>query len=133
MRMVNEKTSVAKIQTSYVEERAQADLSRARRKTLVMRRISIFFVLVAIFSFFMISSLLRQSATLEEMKEEKKQLDIELASMKKKEVILQEEIVKLNDEEYIAKLARKDYFLSGNNEIIFNLPEEKQEKEKSSE
>lgn len=39
--------------------------------------------------------------------------------------MLQEEIVKLNDDDYIAKLARRDYFLSENNEIIFNLPKEK--------
>ncbi len=64
------------------------------------------------------------------MKEEKQKADQELVALKKDETILKEEIIKLNDEEYIAKLARKDFFLSNSNEIIFNLPEEKKDKEK---
>ena len=36
--------------------------------------------------------------------------------------------VKLNDDDYIAKLARKEYFFSKKNEIIFNIPEDKKEK-----
>ena len=31
-------------------------------------------------------------------------------------------LAKLNDDEYIAKLARQEYFLSDKNEIIFSLP-----------
>jgi len=64
------------------------------------------------------------------MKEEKQKADQELVALKKDETILKEEIIKLNDEEYIAKLARKDFFLSDSNEIIFNLPAEKKDKEK---
>jgi len=44
--------------------------------------------------------------------------------------MLEEEIVKLNDDEYISKLARKDYFLSENGEVIFNIPENKDKDEK---
>lgn len=51
--------------------------------------------------------------------------------MKKKQDIYEEEIIKLNDDEYIAKLARREYFLSEKNEIIFNLPDDKK-KEKTS-
>jgi cell division protein DivIC len=53
--------------------------------------------------------------------------------LKKEETLLKEEIVKLNDDDYIAKLARKEYFLSDENEIIFTLPEKKsKEKEEES-
>ena len=55
--------------------------------------------------------------------DEKEQLEKELVALKKEEVLLKEEIVKLNDDDYIAKLARKEYFLSDDNEIIFTLPE----------
>lgn len=34
------------------------------------------------------------------------------------------EIAKLKDENYLAELARRDYFLSKPNEIIFVLPKE---------
>ena len=42
--------------------------------------------------------------------------------------LLKEEIVKLNDDDYIAKLARKEYFLSDDNEIIFTLPEKRKKR-----
>jgi len=34
---------------------------------------------------------------------------------------------KLQDEEYIGKFARKEYFLSGENEIIFAPPDEEED------
>ena len=49
--------------------------------------------------------------------------------LKDKQSALEEEIVKLNDDEYIAKLARRDYFLSDEGEIIFNIPDSDKEKE----
>lgn len=87
-----------------------------------------FFVLASVISYFMISTLISQASSLEEIKAEQQQLNEELAGLKKKEMILKEEIVKLNDDEYIAKLARKDYFLSEEGEVIFNISEEKEEK-----
>ena len=62
---------------------------------------------------------------LDEKTEEKEQLKKNLAKLEKDETLLKEEIVKLNDDDYIAKLARKDYFLSDDNEIIFTLPKRK--------
>lgn len=88
----------------------------------------VFFLFAAATSYFMISALVSQASSLEEIKEEQKQLKTELKGLQKTETILKEEIVKLNDDEYIAKLARKDYFLSEQGEIIFNIPKEKEEK-----
>lgn len=75
----------------------------------------------------MISSTISQTAKLEEKVVQKKKLDNQLAELKKQEDILKEDIVKLNDDDYIAKLARKEYFFSEKNEIIFNIPEDKKE------
>ena len=52
--------------------------------------------------------------------------------MQKEESLLKDEIVKLNDDDYIGKLARKEYFLSDDNEIIFTLPEKKDKEERKS-
>ncbi|MBU8881404.1 septum formation initiator family protein [Bacillus sp. FJAT-29790] len=116
------KKNVAQIQTSYAKEQEVAEISIGRKRKRLFRRLAVFFIGAATLSFFMISTLVSQSSALEEKKAEKQKLDQELALLKEKEVILEEEIVKLNDDEYIAKLARKDYFLSESNEIIFNLP-----------
>ncbi|MBS4193415.1 septum formation initiator family protein [Bacillus sp. FJAT-49705] len=128
-----QKKKVAKIQTSYAVQQEAAEINKGRKRKLLFRRLAIFFIGAAFISFLMISTLVSQSAALEEKNEEKKQLKNELASLQKKEVELEEEIVKLNDDEYIAKLARKDYFLSEENETIFKLPEEKEEKKEKKE
>jgi cell division protein DivIC len=124
------KPNITKIPSQYVEHQEMAVIQNARKRTLLMRRLTVLIVIVGLAAYFIVSTLLRQSATLEAMKEEKQKADQELVALKKDETILKEEIIKLNDEEYIAKLARKDFFLSNSNEIIFNLPEEKKDKEK---
>ena len=50
---------------------------------------------------------------------------IELEDVQLEQETLKRQLVKLDDDDYIAKLARKDYFLSENNEIIFSIPENK--------
>ncbi|QED45893.1 septum formation initiator family protein [Cytobacillus dafuensis] len=125
-----QKKKVAKIQTSYAVQQEEVEINKGRKRKLLYRRLAVFFIGAAFISFLMISTLVSQSAALEEKNEEKKKLKNELAVLKKKEVDLEEEIVKLNDDEYIAKLARKDYFLSEENETIFKLPEKKEKEEK---
>lgn len=57
------------------------------------------------------------ATNLEELEQEKKQLEYEVGL--------------LEDEEYIAKLARKELNLSKENEILINLPEEEIESEEA--
>ncbi|MEK4145791.1 septum formation initiator family protein [Robertmurraya sp. FSL W8-0741] len=125
---VIKKQRVTKFQSEYVKQHERNEVSASRRRKLLIRRLAMFFVLASVISYFMISTLISQASSLEEIKVEQQQLNEELAGLKKKEMILKEEIVKLNDDEYIAKLARKDYFLSEEGEVIFNISEEKEEK-----
>jgi cell division protein DivIC len=129
------KKNIAKIENGYAKQQEAAAVSAGRTKKLLYRRLVFFFVAASVIAFFMISTLVSQSSALAERTAEKKKLDHQLEQLKKKEAMLEGEIVKLNDDEYIAKLARKDYFLSEGNEIIFNLPKEEEkrkEKERSS-
>ncbi|PLR80245.1 cell division protein DIVIC [Bacillus canaveralius] len=119
------KRKVARIQTTYAKQQETAELSAQSRRKLLFRRLAAFFVLVIIISFSMISTLIAQSSTIEEKQVEKEKLLQQLAKLEKNQVVLEEEIVKLHDDEYIAKLARREYFLSDINEIIFQLPEDK--------
>ncbi|KOP70384.1 septum formation initiator family protein [Cytobacillus solani] len=124
------KRNVAKIQTSYAKQQEVAEISGNIKRKRLFRRLTVFFIGAAVLSVFMISTLVSQSSVLDEKRAEKKKLDQELALLKKQEVMLEEEIVKLNDDEYISKLARKDYFLSENGEVIFNIPENKEKNDK---
>jgi cell division protein DivIC len=124
----NRKSNIAKLQTNYALQQEESQISVARRKKVLYRRLTVFFALAAIVSYFMISTLISQNSVLANKAKEVEQLEADLDSLKQDEVLLKEEILKLNDDEYIAKLARKEYFLSEDNEIIFTLPEKKEQK-----
>lgn len=129
----NRMHNISKIHTSYTLQHEESQINKARRKKGLIRRLTAFFILAAIISYFMISTLISQNSILADKGEEKAKLDKELAALSKEEVLLKEELVKLNDDDYIAKLARKEYFLSEDGEIIFTLPEKKKsEVEKAS-
>ena len=125
------KKNIAKIENQYVQQREKAGVAETRKRKLLFRRLAVFALFASVISYLMISTFISQSATLEKKQAEKEQIEQKLASLQKKQEILDEEIIKLNDDEYIAKLARKEYFLSEKNEIIFNLPKEKKNSQDS--
>jgi len=120
--------NVAKIRSTYVLQQEFAEISTTRKRKLLLRRLSLFFTFAVFISYFMMSSFLSQATSLDTKITQKKQLDKQLVGLKKQQDILKEDIVKLNDDDYIAKLARKEYFFSDKNEIIFNIPDDKKEK-----
>ncbi|MDR7240297.1 FtsB family cell division protein [Neobacillus drentensis] len=120
-----QKKSVSKIQTTYVKQQEYAEIASARKKKLLVRRLAMFLALASILSYLMISSNIAQTAKLSAKMAQKKELTHQLTELKNERDILNENIIKLNDDDYIAKLARKEYFFSEKNEIIFNIPDEK--------
>lgn len=122
--------NIAKIETTYVHQQEIAEIASARKRKLLYRRLSMFLVFAAFMSYLMITSFISQSSILDKKVAQKKQLEQQLTELKKQQVILKEDIVKLNDDDYLAKLARKEYFFSENGEIIFNIPEEIEGKNK---
>ncbi len=125
------KKNIARIENQYVQQREKAGIAETRKRKLLFRRLAVFALFASIISYLMISTFISQTAALEKKQADKAQLEQKLAKLQKKQEILDEEIVKLNDDEYIAKLARKEYFLSEKNEIIFNLPKEKKDSQDS--
>jgi cell division protein DivIC len=119
---------VAKIETAYVQQQELSENASARRKKKLLRRLSVFFGFALFVSYFMISSILSQASVLEDKAAQKKALDNKLVSLKNQQKSLKEEISNLNNDDYIAKLARKEYFLSNKDEIIFNIPDSNKEK-----
>jgi cell division protein DivIC len=119
--------NVSKMQTTYVEQQEYAEIASARKRKLVLRRLSVFFVLAGLLTYLMISSYISQTTKLESTLEQKQKLNHQLADLKKQQTVLKEDIVNLNDDDYIAKLARKEYFFSEKGEIIFNIPDDSKE------
>jgi len=123
-----QKRNVSTIQTTFVEQQEYAEIASARKRRLLIRRLSLFTLLACLLTYLLISSNISQTTQFEAKMAQKKKLEHQFADLKKQQSILKEEIVKLNDDEYIGKLARKEYFFSEKNEVIFNIPEEKEGK-----
>src|SRR4051812_14441322 len=100
------KKSVSKIQTTYVKQQEYAEIASARKKKLLVRRLAMFLALASILSYLMISSNIAQTAKLSAKMAQKKELTHQLTELKNERDILNENIIKLNDDDYIAKLAR---------------------------
>jgi cell division protein DivIC len=115
------KKNVTQLNTEYVSQQRNMQENSNRKRIGLIRRLTAFGILAAVISIFMISTLISQASAISDKKEEKARLTKQLAQMKQKEKHLKDEIVKLNDEEYIKKIARRDYFLSEKDEIIFNV------------
>jgi cell division protein DivIC len=122
------KRNVAKIQSTYVEQQEFAEISTARKRKLLVRRLSLFSAFAVFVAYFMISSILSQAKILDGKVSQKKQLDQQLTELKNQRDSLKEDIVNLNNDDYVGKLARKELFFSNKGEIIFNIPDNKKEK-----
>ncbi|WP_147535886.1 FtsB family cell division protein [Bacillus marasmi] len=120
---------VAKIQTQLTQQHEITEVRVARKRKKLVRRLFFFAMLVIATAYIMVSTLISQASTIEKRQAEKQKLQHELSELRDEQSALKEEIIKLNDKDYIAKLARRDYFLSESNEIIFNIPEEKKQKQ----
>lgn len=121
------KKKVAKMDNPYVYQQEKKVHNVEKKKRGLVRRLSLYAVCAAIILILGIPTLITQAGAIEQKTEQKQEFDEKLSKLKKQETLLQEEIVKLNDDEYIAKLARRDYFLSDKGEVIFNLPKKDQD------
>ncbi|OCA91596.1 FtsB family cell division protein [Pseudobacillus wudalianchiensis] len=127
------KSKVTALKNAFVFSRARKDLFMARHKKKLYRRLIAFVVVALMISVGLMSTLYSRTAHLEEQKLAKEKAEASLAELKQQQKRYEEELKKLEDDEYIAELARKKYFLSDDGEIIFNLPESEESNGKSKE
>lgn len=121
------KKNVTKMENAYVVQQEKKAAMVDKRKRGLKRRLTLYAVCAAIFTVLAVSTLISQHNTLHEKTLQRDKTEKQLANLKQDEKVLKTEIVKLNDDEYVAKLVRKDYFLSKEGEIIFNLPNDKED------
>lgn len=119
---------ITSLETNYMKQQEVHMRRTAKRKKLLIRRLSVFLILTMALSYLVISTFIFRTDVLEAKKKEEAELEKTFAELEKKQTMLENEIVKLNDDDYIAKLARSEYFLSEKGEIIFNIPEPKKKK-----
>lgn len=101
--------------------------NRIARRNRFFRRIltvSVLIGLMFIAGYFMYTERL---AKLAEAKTQLAEYEAQYSELSEKEEYYRNEISKLENEDYIAQLAREKYFKSEEGEIIFKLPEDSQD------
>lgn len=109
MRELRQRTIEKQSPNPVKEHIIQTDENRKR----LYRRLAVFLV----FAFTIIASIsvtfYQQNSSIKAKEAKVKDMKKELDSLTNKEKSLKDEVQKLNDEEYVLKIARRDYFFSG--------------------
>jgi cell division protein DivIC len=124
-----ESREVTSIRNDYVRSVELQEQRQKAHKVRLFRRLSVFGLIVVLASIWIGSTLHAQSQTISEKEQLRKEALVALQEVEQEQEQLKEQIVLLNDEEYLAKLARKDYFLSEEGEIIFTIPKTEEKAE----
>ncbi|MFC4355801.1 septum formation initiator family protein [Chryseomicrobium palamuruense] len=130
----NQRTSqleqqISSINSEYVRSMDQKKKRQRAQLVRLYRRLGVFGVMAALVIGFLVHSLWNSQQTLADKHEAKVEVEASLAKTLEEQETLELQIAKLNDDEYIGKLLRKDYFLSDENEIIFTLPKDEKDEE----
>lgn len=117
-----------KLDNDYVRNTDKAINRKIEGRKRKMRRIAFFAIVPVVIIAVLGNILLNQNETLATKEQEKVEAKGHLSDLKEERESLNLRIKQLEDPEYIAKLLRKEYFLSKEGEINFILPDEKEKK-----
>ncbi|MCV42575.1 septum formation initiator family protein [Listeria monocytogenes] len=122
--MKKAESKVARIENRYIKDTATMKKTRSRRRIALFRRLAFMAIIFVVVGGLLTITYTKQALTLKEKKAKQVQVDKKMVALKDEEEALNEQIKKLHNDDYIAKLARSEYYLSKDGEIIFNIPEE---------
>lgn len=122
--------TVASIQTEYVRSLQKKEIRKNARKVRLYRRLAVFAVASVIILGGLTQMFIKQKQVLAVKEQQQVEMLAQLEVVQEEQEMLKRQLVKLNDDDYIAKLARKEYFLSEKSEIIFSVPENKKKTDK---
>lgn len=123
----NRKKILHKLNNDNIDAAKKEAKKLAKMRAARNRRLAAFFVMALLVIGFLGKTLMNQNERLEEKRQILKEREEELVQAIETQELLKLQLAKLDDDEYIAKLARKEYFLSEEGEIIFTIPDEKKE------
>ncbi|MER1987672.1 MAG: septum formation initiator family protein [Solibacillus sp.] len=98
--------------------------NRRAELTVLKRRVFSFLAIAVVIIVGLVSANMALKERLAEKEAYKLEVSEQLQAVTETQDMLKLQITKLEDDEYIAKLARKEYFLSEDGEIIFTIPKE---------
>ncbi|MBF4502286.1 septum formation initiator family protein [Savagea sp. SN6] len=123
-------------QTVYFQSDEQEEAYKEKRKWRLqqkkrLRRRFFFYACIASLTFITIFSIyLQQGKAQERYLADKAELSVELEKVQEEQEQLKAELERLDDDEYIEKLARQQYLIGKEGEVIFSLPEKEKKQQK---
>lgn len=125
----DEQQNFTKLDNDYVRNTDRAINRKQQARKRKMRRIVFFAVVPVIIIALLLNVLSHQNETLAAKEKSKEEANKHLTELKEEQETLNLKIKQLQDDEYIAKLLRKEYYLSEKGEVIFIMPDKKDKKD----
>ncbi|UBH08544.1 FtsB family cell division protein [Macrococcus armenti] len=119
---------VSNIENEYISERELQARHKRKTNKVVKRRLFVFGGGLLLILLFLSGLMLYQMSVNRHLKEEHAKQTAEYKKLQEKEIVLRERLKQLNSKEYIEKIARSEYFLSNDGEVIFKLPDSEESK-----
>ncbi|WP_208560553.1 FtsB family cell division protein [Marinilactibacillus kalidii] len=116
---------VTKLDNQYIEEKTLENIRNKKRKKMIKRRTTFILVVGLIFVSLLVAPLVRNYSQLQESKVDLAAAKETLAAQEMDQEELNYYINLLENEEYVLKLARSEYYLTKDDEIVFSFPEDK--------
>ena len=123
----NRKKILHKLNNDNIAAANKEAKNLAKKRAVRNRRLIASFAMILFIIGILGKTLMNQNERLEEKRQILKEREEELVEAIETQELLKLQIAKLDDDEYIAKLARKEYFLSEQGEIIFTIPNKKKD------
>lgn len=120
---------IKNLDNEYTQSQNKQKKTVNKTRQVIRKRLTLFGGVLLLIIVIMIIMLFLQKNRNDELVQERKEKAVTYEKLQDREIELKEQIKRLNDKEYIEKLARSEYFLSNDGEIIFKLPEDKKDAE----
>ncbi|MEO4055543.1 septum formation initiator family protein [Solibacillus sp. CAU 1738] len=123
--------TVQTLENDYVRSNATKANGKLSKQQIIRRRrrMLAFFAVASVVIVLLSTMVMKQNERLAVKEQKKETVIAELENVKETQEMLNLQITKLEDDDYIAKLARKEYFMSEEGEIIFTIPKEEKAKD----
>ncbi|MBM6615386.1 septum formation initiator family protein [Desemzia sp. RIT804] len=118
------KGNVTQLENEFTQTKTVQAHRETKYKKQKKRRIAAIVAISSVFIVGLSSNLVKNTQVIAGLDDQKVASAEELKEVEQRQETLQDEVKKLEDDDYIAKLARSQYYLSQEGEIIFSFPED---------
>ena len=117
-----EQTNLQFLDNEYAQQHYAVQAKKRREIIFRRRRLAVFFSLAAVIFVSIGISLYNDSLRLQNLERYKEETIAEQQAIKENKADLEKEVALLQDEDYVAKIARERFLYSKEGELVFPLP-----------